>query len=180
MTLIPMPVAIHDQQSCIVPYFDHPCLRNSVVISDAIGIMWHWCWCNGITWTKNYFAYYFDHLDVRNSLLLFTMPFALCAANASTNYITGPKQLCSTSFQSSWPKEWISAIDNVICIMWCWWCHMTQSHTVLILIILLDCLNKVTLRSQTSFHSHHTVATSSGPRENGSIPFFDTKVTPGP
>ena len=84
--------------------------------------------CSGaIHVQKSHVAPYFSYFDVRNPLVPFTMPSALCDANAGTNCIAWSKLLFCISF---WSKEGNGAIDDAINIMlckcWCQWHHMTR------------------------------------------------------
>ena len=59
---------------------------------------------NGVTWSKSHVAYHFDHLDLRNAVVPWTMPSA--SHHANTN-----------------------AIGIMACQCWCKWHDMTkQSH----------------------------------------------------
>ena len=85
--------------------------------NDAIELKWHWHWHQ---WTlhdhKGHLVCHFDHLDIRNVMVLLTMPSASCDADAGANGVTLPKRSCCTSFYSSWPKECNGIINNAVCI----------------------------------------------------------------
>ena len=58
---------------------------------------------NGITWPKENLQHHFDHLNMRNLMMLLTMPSASCDADAGpgANGVTWPKKSCCTLFWSS-------------------------------------------------------------------------------
>ena len=70
---------------------------------------------------------YFDHPDLRTTIVQLVMQFPSCDASAYGG--TWPRKSCCTSFQLSCAKECDAAINDAAGITWCWWqcqwCYMT-------------------------------------------------------
>ena len=112
-----MPMASNDHICHVTCNFNCLDLRNAMLPL----MTWHHLTLKSVSMASHdqnpdgqtsHVANYFNHLNLRNSVVLLTMPLASCYTNASNNDITWPENSCSTSFLSSWPKEWIGATDK--------------------------------------------------------------------
>ena len=70
-------------------------------------------------------APHFDHLDLRNAMVLVMTLSVSYDTSASTNGITWLKRSCCTSFQLSWLKKFNGAIDDAISVTWCQWQYVS-------------------------------------------------------
>ena len=112
------------------------------VIDYIVCIMWHWHQHQWHQMTKMlHCTHCFSCLDLRNTMMLLTVPFAWHDADASANSvklmmplvscdanagITWPKKSRYTLFQLSWPNKQNGSIDSAISIIWC--SHRYQQH----------------------------------------------------
>ena len=51
---------------------------------------------SAITWPKSHVVPHFDHLDIRNTMVVLTMLLMSHSVNASANGITCPEESCPT------------------------------------------------------------------------------------
>ena len=70
----------------------------------------------------------FNHLDLKNTVVLFMMPLVSHDMKVSASGVKWHKRSYKAPFWSFWPKECIGAIDDDICVTWCWcqWHHMIK------------------------------------------------------
>ena len=116
------------ERSCCTSFLS----SSPMECSDAFSIKWQGHSNQWHYMTKNVILHLTDHLDIRNVMVLLTIPSASCDADADadTNDVTWPKKSCCTLFWSSWPKDCNGAINNALCITCCWcqcqWHHITK------------------------------------------------------